>query len=195
MLPDAGTEDYRPVVGLYGTFGVKSASILKSVNPEFCASVAGVNGYQGFYNVGLFTLSGKLGIRCVNNSTGEETLISATQSSSIPVQGRVQSYEISSADMPGEGEYTVTPVFETGGEWYDVSEDASVRKTLTLTVTDKRFKFKSIDPGTSGIEDAISDDENAPAEIYDLSGVRVSAPQAGGIYMIRTGAEVRKIRL
>lgn len=197
MLPDNGTESYRPVIGLYGSFGVKSASILKSKNPVFCATAPGVNNYEGFYNVGLFSFTGNLGIRCVNNATGDETLISSSVVSTIPVQGRVQTFEIDASDMPGEGEYTVTPVIEYDGEWYDVSQDSSVRKVLTLTVTDKRFKFKSSDFPQSGIDFVIDrqDVSSGEMEIYDLSGVRVVNPVSGGIYIIRCNGKVSKIRL
>ncbi len=143
MVPDHGTEFYQPVIGLYGSFGVKNASLLKSKNPVFCAATPGVNNYQGFYNVGVETTKGNLGVRMVNNETGETTYAAASKVSSISVFGREQSFEIEAGAMPGEGEYTVTPAFLYEGIWQDIPQDATARVRLTLTVTDKRFKFSS----------------------------------------------------
>lgn len=195
MLPDHGTPSYRPVIGLYGSYGVRNASILKSKDPEFCATQAGVNDYQGFYNVGLESVRGNLGIRCRDTSSGEELLIASETASAIPVYGRMTSYSIKADDMPGEGEYVVTPMFRIGDDWYDVSQDASVRKTLTLTVTDSRFKFKTADP--SGIEEIADSEDDACRimEIYDMQGIRVENPQPGGIYMIRTENGMSKVRM
>lgn len=141
LIADAGTESYQPVLGMYGSFGVKVASILKTNDPEFCAICPGVNNYQGFYNVGVETVRGNLGIKAVNKETGEITYAAAPRQSDIAVLGREQSFVIPSADMPEEGEYTVSPAFFHNGEWFDIAQDASVRTEVTLTVTDKRFKF------------------------------------------------------
>ena len=141
LIPDEGTECYLPVMGMYGAFGVKVASILKTKDPEFCATCPGVNNYQGFYNVGVETARGNLGIRIVNSETGEETYAAAARQSSIAVFAREQTFTIPAADMPAEGVYTVSPAFLKDGEWYDIAQDASTRTEVTLTVTDKRFKF------------------------------------------------------
>lgn len=143
LIPDEGTENYMPVLGMYGSFGVKVASILKTKDPEFCATCPGVNNYQGFYNVGVETVRGNLGIKIVDRETGDVTYAAAERQSALSVLGREQSFTIKSADMPGEGEYYVSPAFLHDGEWYDVAQDASTRTEVTLTVTDKRFKFSS----------------------------------------------------
>lgn len=145
LIPDEGTENYMPVLGMYGSFGVKVASILKTKDPEFCATCPGVNNYQGFYNVGVETVRGNLGIKIVDRETGDVTYAAAERQSAFSVLGREQSFTIKSADMPGEGEYYVSPAFLHDGEWYDVAQDASIRTEVTLTVTDKRFKFSSRD--------------------------------------------------
>lgn len=141
LIPDQGTQSYQPVLGMYGSFGVKVASILKTKDPEFCSRCPGVNNYQGFYNVGVESVRGNLGIKIVNRETGEITYAAASRQSNIAVLGREQSYVISSADMPEEGEYTVSPAFFYDGEWIEIAQEASIRSEVTLTVTDKRFKF------------------------------------------------------
>lgn len=143
LIPDEGTTGYLPVLGMYGSFGVKVASILKTKDPEFCATCPGVNNYQGFYNVGVEPVSGNLGIKIVDRQTGNVTYAATERRSALSVLGREQTFTIKSADMPGEGEYYVTPAFLYNGEWYDVAQDASTRTEVILTVTDKRFKFSS----------------------------------------------------
>lgn len=47
--------------------------------------------------------------------------------------------------------------------------------------------------GSSGIENAVVDNSNAPVEYYNLQGVRVANPTAGGIYVKRQGNSATKI--
>lgn len=299
MQPDFGTPDYRPVIGLYGSFGVKSASILKTKDPEFCTSAPGMNNYEGFYNVGIEIAKGRLGIKATDTESGEETYIASDRESNIAVYGRERSFVIKSEDMPGEGTYTLTPAFLCNGVWHEVAQDASVRVILTLTVTDKRFKFSSesvsaqlelkdvsypdgdfindspvhisatlishngdfagsiipvlcsgntimshMSPANvslaadesiglewnepfdmklpegnynlyivreegfkglfgpvsvkvsdhSGVNETLRDDRACDTEIYDLSGMRVTRPAGGGIYIVRTGDKVTRVR-
>lgn len=142
MVPDYGTADYAVIMGLYGSFGVKNASILRTKDPEFCATSAGAYGYQGFYNVGADKVKGVFGVRIVNNATQEVTYAEAASPSELGVETRVLTFTIPAAAMPDEGEYTVTPAFKAeGSEWIDVLQEGGTRQRVTLTVTDKRFKF------------------------------------------------------
>lgn len=142
MVPDYGTVDYAVIMGLYGSFGVKNASILRTKDPEFCATSAGAYGYQGFYNVGADKVKGVFGVRIVNNATQEVTYAEAASPSELGVETRLLTFTIPAAAMPDEGEYTVTPAFRAeGGEWIDVLQEGGTRQRVTLTVTDKRFKF------------------------------------------------------
>lgn len=142
MVPDCGTADYAVIMGLYGSFGVKMASILRTKDPEFCATSAGAYGYQGFYNVGADKVKGVFGIRIVNNATHEVAYAEAASPSELGVESRVMTYTVPASAMPGEGEYTVTPAFRAeGGEWIDVLQEGETRQRVTMTVTDKRFKF------------------------------------------------------
>ncbi len=142
MVPDHGTADYAVIMGLYGSFGVKMASILRSKDPEFCATRAGAYGYQGFYNLGAEKVKGVFGIRIVNNATQEVTYAETGSPGELGVENRVLTYTIPASAMPGEGEYTVTPAFKAeGGEWVDVLQEGETRQRVTMIVTDKRFKF------------------------------------------------------
>ena len=50
-------------------------------------------------------------------------------------------------------------------------------------------------PKTTGVRDIISgDDNNAPVEYFNLQGVRVSNPAAGGLYIKRQGTKTAKVR-
>lgn len=89
MVPDYGTADYAVIMGLYGSFGVKNASILRTKDPEFCATSAGAYGYQGFYNVGADKVKGVFGVRIVNNATQEVTYAEAASPSELGVETRL----------------------------------------------------------------------------------------------------------
>lgn len=142
IVPDFGTPAYSAVIGLYGCFGVKVASILKENDPEFCATAAGSYGYQGFYNLGVSKVTGTFGVKFVDTTTGDVNYAEAPEQSSLNVEGRQQTFIIPAASMPGVGEYTVTPVFKPEGlDWIDVAQEGSTRTRVTLTVTDRRFKF------------------------------------------------------
>lgn len=45
---------------------------------------------------------------------------------------------------------------------------------------------------TSGVADALVEEQNAPAEYFNLQGVKISAPQNGQLYIVRRGASVSK---
>lgn len=142
MMPDAGTQTYAPSMGLFGSFGPRTYSLLRDKDVEFTAIEAGSYGYKGFYNVGVESVAGNLGIKITDTTSGQVTYAAAAKRVSIPVKGREQSFTIASADMPGEGGYTVTPAFKLNGtEWMDLPQEGSYRTNVTLTVTDKRFKF------------------------------------------------------
>ena len=55
----------------------------------------------------------------------------------------------------------------------------------------KRFVLK-LAPSLSGVDD-LEWDENVPAEYYNLQGVRVASPQPGNIYILKRGADTRKV--
>lgn len=161
LMPDAGTEKLQPVIGLYGAFGVKKYSILRSVDPEFCASKPGANGYQGFSNLGIDPVKGTFGIRAVNNETADEIYVSSDVEKTLGLLAMTTSFSIPSDNMPGPGSYTVTPACLIDGKWYDISQDASARVRLTLDVTDTRFKFK--EESIAAIQE-ITDVEITPSE-------------------------------
>lgn len=48
-------------------------------------------------------------------------------------------------------------------------------------------------PSTVGVEDVVVEDANAPAEYFNLQGVRVAQPEAGNLYIVRKGTAVTKV--
>lgn len=48
-------------------------------------------------------------------------------------------------------------------------------------------------PETGGISDAVTAEDDARTVYYDLSGVRVENPVAGGIYIVKRGARTEKV--
>lgn len=186
LQPDQGTEYLIPEIGLYGPFGVKSASIMKDKDPEFCASGAGINNYEGFYNVGVENISVYLGIKLVDKVTGKIDYVASDTYSTLNTTGRERSYTISADRMPTEGTYTVTPAFLYDGIWYEIGQDYTTRTDLTLTVTDKRFKFTSKPYGDqSGITEISTGISRESTTYYDLMGRPIAEPIPGSFYILK----------
>lgn len=75
---------------------------------------------------------------------------------------------------------------------YEAEVD-NVKKYLRQRFADLDRLMK-YDPSYSGVADVATDDEDTPAEYYNLQGIKVSRPQAGGIYICRRGLKTEKIR-
>lgn len=65
----------------------------------------------------------------------------------------------------------------------DVEDAVLILDTEARTLTVK---------GTTGIDDVAADAENAPAEYFNLQGVRVAEP-AAGLYLVRRAGKVEKV--
>lgn len=71
---------------------------------------------------------------------------------------------------------------------------------FTVRATDGKLMSRVSDPvyvtvnGMSGVENVAVDATEAPAEYYNLQGVRVANPAAGQIYIERRGNTARKVR-
>lgn len=68
-----------------------------------------------------------------------------------------------------------------GGDWLITDSEC-----LTKIELPEGFSF------TAGIGNVTADSEDAPAEYYDLRGIRVSTPRAGELYIVRSGSKVTK---
>ena len=53
---------------------------------------------------------------------------------------------------------------------------------------------KYVDGDNTGVNDIISDDENAPVEYFNLQGVRVANPE-NGVFIVKQGKKVSKVVL
>lgn len=71
-----------------------------------------------------------------------------------------------------------SPTESERSKWYYTS--GSTNCTLNL-------------PGEAGIEDVISDSENAPVEYFNLQGVKIQNPAEGQIVIRRQGSKVTKV--
>lgn len=68
-----------------------------------------------------------------------------------------------------------------GGDWYMTDSEHN-----TSVVLPEGFSF------TAGIGNVTAGREDAPAEYYDMRGIRVNAPKAGELYIVRSGSKVTK---
>lgn len=67
-----------------------------------------------------------------------------------------------------------------------------------LYLTGRKLTVNSISVNRgdlTGVDAVGADTDNAPAEYYTLSGIRVATPVAGEIYIVRQGSKVTKVRM
>lgn len=69
----------------------------------------------------------------------------------------------------------------SGGDWYTIADPSQ-----TFVEMPEGFSF-------SGAQDIVADGDNAPAQYYNLQGMRIAAPQAGQLVIERRGNTARKI--
>lgn len=81
--------------------------------------------------------------------------------------------------VPDGSTYTGTIRLETPAE---ITSGCSVQVTFYPTIREH----------ASGVADALVEEQNAPAEYFNLQGVKISAPQNGQLYIVRRGANVCK---
>lgn len=75
-------------------------------------------------------------------------------------------------------------------------EPATGSYLITLPESDTRDVVLSYTPGiNTSLGDIAVDPADIPAEYFDLTGRRVSRPSPGGIYILRRGSSVSKVRL
>lgn len=94
--------------------------------------------------------------------------------------------------------FTATHTFTGSAVVTGLSGETDYKANFVTRVNNEQVASHSIDipnikTGTVGIEDvAVDNDDNAPAEYFNLQGVRVAHPEAGNIYIVRRGAKVSK---
>lgn len=81
--------------------------------------------------------------------------------------------------VPTGSSYTGTIRLEVPAE---ITSGCSVMVTFYPTIREHQ----------SGVADALVEEQNAPAEYFNLQGVRIAAPQNGQLYIVRRGASVSK---
>ena len=81
--------------------------------------------------------------------------------------------------VPDGSNYTGSIRLETPAE---ITTGCSVQVTFYPTIREHQ----------SGVADALVEEQNAPAEYFNLQGVKITAPQNGQLYIVRRGASVSK---
>lgn len=94
--------------------------------------------------------------------------------------------------------FTATHTFTGSAVVTGLSGETDYKANFVTRINNEQVVSHSIDipnikTGTVGIEDvAVDNDDNAPAEYFNLQGVHVAHPEAGNIYIVRRGAKVSK---
>lgn len=115
---------------------------------------------------------------------GDNFTISASESYEITgiefkCDATYQNFEPNTGTLTSEGAWT--PAEKTTSVTFSPSKASRIN---TITVN-----YKS----TSGVNDVLNNDKNAPVEYYNLQGVRVANPAAGNLYIVRQGNNVSKV--
>ena len=94
--------------------------------------------------------------------------------------------------------FTATHTFTGSAVVTGLTGETDYKANFVTRINNEQVVSHSIDipnikTGTVGIEDvAVDNDDNAPAEYFNLQGVHVAHPEAGNIYIVRRGAKVSK---
>lgn len=96
--------------------------------------------------------------------------------------------------LKGNGTYVYTITQETIDKLKDSGFHGWDGNVRIVGEGFKVTKLMLVEGGLSSIEETLVDnDENAPVEYYNLQGMRVNEPAAGGLYIRRQGNKVTKI--
>ncbi|MDE6402252.1 MAG: Ig-like domain-containing protein, partial [Muribaculaceae bacterium] len=105
------------------------------------------------------------------------------------VMARAASNEGMTLSVADNGTATVTNAEGTLG--FDAEN-----KVFSTDAANKNLKvFATQGDVNTGVDNVAADNENAPAEYYNLQGVRIENPAKGGLYIKRQGTKVTKVAL
>lgn len=127
---------YTAILG-DGNFGTIEASYATDSKVIFSA--------DAFYNPGMEKFTTKMGVK-VTAPEGEPAYLSAANTISPDSYGMVTRYAIAASQFPGEGSYTVTPVWynQDTEQWEDVMFPIDKIHSLALTIADGKLNFTPI---------------------------------------------------
>lgn len=106
------------------------------------------------------------------------------------IDGQEQIWMVANVGVDGEG----NTVFSQDGDWCLFNPDQGIVTTWKegTTVFDYYIGVGNNGGGTEGVE-AIESNDNAPAEYYNLQGVKVANPTPGQLYIVKQGSKVSKV--
>lgn len=105
-----------------------------------------------FENVSMRSLSGALGARFVNTSTGASTIVTANPfSTPLKPAYYYSSYQLSTSKISA-GTYNVYPVYVEDGTAYDIMSMTSTANYVVVTKTGSTIKVEVADAGTVSIK-------------------------------------------
>lgn len=134
--PVEGSELYTAILG-DGNFGTAEPSYASNSKVIFSA--------EAFYNPGMEKFTTTMGVKATD-SKGQSTYLSAANTISLESYGMVTRYAIEASQFPGEGTYTVTPVWynQETAQWEDVMFPVDKIHSVALTIADGMLNFTPI---------------------------------------------------
>jgi len=128
--------DYYPVIYLSGDFSVNYS--MYGNNP-----IQFGNNQTFFYSQAIKNITVRPGVR-LTDAEGNESYAWALYDMSTGTGGGINSYSVARSEFPTSGSYTVTPVFRSKGEIYDVHVSRDRVRELTLTCNGSKLSFKQV---------------------------------------------------
>ena len=123
-------------------------------------------------------------------TTKNATEFRAYKNQTFTVTAENSAWKIVSLTFEGN---RVTSTYITGVADGVLAGSGNNTQTVTLAGSAQISKITVAYSGGSGVEDITATDENAPAEYYNLQGVRVANPAAGNLYIKRQGTKTTKV--
>lgn len=160
IQPAKTDSEVIPYMGTNTDFTTKTASYVPS-SANYVQFLQGSND-QGIFNYCYQTMYIEIGVKLVNQTTGEVTYLGEGNERSVKLNGGFSSYPIRSDKFPTSGTYTVTPAFKYNGKWYDALVPVNMKRALKLVATSGKLTFTPI---TSAGSAAISQ-VKVPTTLY-----------------------------
>lgn len=154
IQPPVGVDKVSPRVLLRGDLSTENKTYMRSTD-----GIVTMRCNLGFICQSVETVHLQMGVKCVNETTGDSILVMSGDWHSMAMNSALMVYDIKMADLPQTGVYNVTAGFKTeDGTWYNCLVRLDRTGTLTMTATDETLAFGPLD-----------DDPEITVENFDLA--------------------------
>lgn len=141
IQPPVGADKVAPRVVLRGDLTTDNKTYMRTDD----GSVA-FRCNIGFICQSVETITLQMGVKCVNEVTGDSVLVMDDEWHSMSMNSGLMTYNINMADLPQTGVYNVSSGFKTeDGTWYNCLVRLNQSGTLKMTATEETLAFGPVD--------------------------------------------------